>query len=350
MAHFTKAGCYAALIGLFIGSSVCPAASQKSSPDNSRLIALAAARFPNLTHAERAMLWYSDADNVDRGEIAVAGPSSSREDSSNDPAHGREWEKQREIRASLIRWLCTDLDVIRLVDPGGIRVLGARIANRIDLSNIRVPFAITLNKCAIEQRLRLAGAEIPQLDLNGCYTGEIEAEGLKVDHQLSLGDGFRASGEVDLEGAKIGGDLYCRDGHFNHSARDMAFWARGRDTAIDAWGAVVGADAVLADGFESDGKINLDNSTVSSLFCWGGKFLNPGKTALSARFANFGNVVLGDPEVGAFEANGSVEFAIAHVKALFDVQNARFIGRAADQPGLDASAITAPVFVWHRVT
>ena len=349
MAHFAKASCYAALIGLFIGSSVCPAGSQKSSPDNRRLIGLAAARFPNLTRAERAMLWFSDVENVDRGEIAVSGPSSNRDDSSNDPAHAREWDTQREIRASLIRWLCTDPDAIRLVDPGGIKVLGARIADGIDLSNIRVPFAITLRRCAIAQRLRLAGAEIPQLDLNGSYTGEVEAEGLNVDHKLSLGDGFRASGEVDLENAKIGGDLYCRGGHFNHSARDMAFWAKGEDTAIDAWGAVVGGDALLVEGFESDGSVNLDNATVSFLFCWGGKFFNPHKTALSASFANLGNVDLGDEE-GTFEANGSVEFLITHVKAAFSVQNARFMGGAADKHGLDASGMTAPVLIWHNAT
>ena len=41
----------------------------------SRLVVLAARRFPNLSNAERAMLWFSDIDNVDRAEFAIAGTS-----------------------------------------------------------------------------------------------------------------------------------------------------------------------------------------------------------------------------------------------------------------------------------
>ena len=48
------------------------------------MIALAAAKFPNLTHAERAMLWFADVDNIARGEIAAAGPSTDPADPSND--------------------------------------------------------------------------------------------------------------------------------------------------------------------------------------------------------------------------------------------------------------------------
>jgi hypothetical protein len=70
------------------------------------LAARAARQFPNLTRAERAMLDYVDVSKTNRGELAVAGPSAIPLDPSNDPARADEWERQRQIRARLIRWLC----------------------------------------------------------------------------------------------------------------------------------------------------------------------------------------------------------------------------------------------------
>ena len=73
------------------------------------------------------MLWYSDIDNVGRGEFAVAGTSSIATNPSNDPAHAEQWPASREIRASLsLRWICVDHDALALIDPKGIHVLGAR--------------------------------------------------------------------------------------------------------------------------------------------------------------------------------------------------------------------------------
>jgi hypothetical protein len=87
-------------------------ADSRAASDNlsksSKLVTLAAAQFPNLTKAERALLWFSDVKNIDRGEIALAGPNSNRRDPSNDPAYANKWDEQRNVRAALIRWLCVD--------------------------------------------------------------------------------------------------------------------------------------------------------------------------------------------------------------------------------------------------
>src|SRR6516162_9031582 len=57
--------CYV-IVACFTGGSVCQGAVQRSSLETSQLVALAAGRFPNLTSAERAMLWFSDIENVNR--------------------------------------------------------------------------------------------------------------------------------------------------------------------------------------------------------------------------------------------------------------------------------------------
>ena len=56
-------------------ATLCQAATGEKSQATSRLVTLAAAQFPNLTKAERALLWFVDVENIDRGEIALAGPS-----------------------------------------------------------------------------------------------------------------------------------------------------------------------------------------------------------------------------------------------------------------------------------
>ncbi len=118
------------------------------------------AKFRTLTRAERAVLEFADVGNIDRGQFAVAGISTNPADPSNDPAHADKWDVQRNIRASLIRWMSVDPDAIRLIDPQGIRVVGARITGTLDLSQVHVPFGITLRNCAIPEAMELSSAEI----------------------------------------------------------------------------------------------------------------------------------------------------------------------------------------------
>lgn len=132
---------------------------------------LAESKWPNLTRAERALLENADVKNAARGEFGAAGPSTSPDDPSNDPAKASEWDVQREIRASLIRWMYVDPDAIRPIDPRGIQVLGARIIGTLNLSQVHVPFPITLRNCAIPEALELSSTVIPALSLQGSYTG-----------------------------------------------------------------------------------------------------------------------------------------------------------------------------------
>jgi hypothetical protein len=155
--------------GVISNAGLCQAESHRPSTERGRLLTLAAKRFPNLTSAERAMLWFSDIDNVDRGEFAVAGSSSVLTDPSNDPAHADHWPASRQIRALLVRWICVDHQALGLVDPKGIRVMGARIVGGLDLSLVNVPIPLVLHNCVFAEPINLRGAEIPYLELDGSY-------------------------------------------------------------------------------------------------------------------------------------------------------------------------------------
>ncbi len=351
-------GFFAALSGLASAAkSVAPATLSARSQFG--LLKLADAEFANLTHAERALLEFADVSNTNRSEWAAVGPSANPLDSSNDPKDAAKWTHDRDIRAGLIRWLTVDHAAIERVDPKGIRILGARITGPLDLSYVRVPFAITMVRCAIPERMTLQSTEIPQLDLNGTYTAEIFAPGLNVRGDLDLGwdnheyGEFHAAGEVYLQGAKVGGQLSLGRGHFHYSKVALFDYQASQKIAIDISDAEIKRSLTLCCGFESDGAVILDGSTIGGdLNCVAGHFTNPNNVALSASSATInGNVVLARFDPYTFESDGTLNFVTAHVGGYFAADHAKFKGKASEQHGLNAEGLSVrESFVWHSVT
>jgi len=342
------------------------AAGTASAADSS-LVKLASARFPNLTRAERTLLENTDVENDARTDFAVAGVSADPFDISNDPAHAADWDAQRNIRASLIRWLCVTPGAVAIVDPGGIRLLGARIVGGLDLSYVRIPFALVLNHCAIPERIHLHSADVPQLDLNGSYTGEIDGEGLNVHGELLLGYGFHASGEVVLADAKIDGYIDCGAGHFSHSKVEPQVWGAGLNKALNLDGATVRGAIFLWNGFESDGMIYLSDAVLGAdLALMGARVSNPGQAAILAYGIEVkGNLLIGSRSVGenssvarhfgkvsqGFQADGLVEFGAAHVGANVAVTHAKFGGPADGPIGFEGQEmLVRGAFTWTDVS
>jgi hypothetical protein len=171
---------------LALGGAFSFAAPDTCAREDPPLVRLAAVNFPTLTRAERALLEFAERSSINRGSFAIAGSSDAPLDPSNDPAHADEWTHDRDVRADLIRWPAVDNGAISLVDPKGVRLLGARIIGPVDLSHIKVPFAITLVRCSIPQRMYLESADLPYFDLSGSYTGRIDAPNLTVHGNLNL--------------------------------------------------------------------------------------------------------------------------------------------------------------------
>jgi hypothetical protein len=124
---------------------------------------------------------------------------------------------------------------------------------------------------------------IPRLDLNGSYTGEIDARGITVDNDVEIGQGFHASGEVSFYGARIGGGLDARDGHFVRSKVEpqpsfaLAQWK----VALLASSAQIGGDVWFCCGFESLGAVFMQRAKIKGeVYAFAGRFINPHLTAL----------------------------------------------------------------------
>ena len=317
------------------------------------LVRLAAAKFPNLTHAERAMLAFADAGNVERGEIAVAGSSADPADQSNDPKRADQWSHERDIRAALIMWLCDDPAATPLINRAGLSILGARIVGGLDLSNVRVPFALAMRQCSIAERMTLIGTEIPHLNLNGSYVIEIDAKGLIVHGDLDLANGFHASGETRIETARIDGALNCSGGYFHYSKVSLSQYAGTLRPAVILDDSTIGSDLDLTFGFRSEGAVLMRHVSVANDFdMFGARISNPHNTALRSAFSSFRSVWIGSPPIqrwGNFEADGRVDFTAAATKTGFLVSDARFLGAPGDGHGFFAPGMTSAFFLWRNV-
>ncbi len=317
------------------------------------------AKFHTLTRAEHTLLEFADVTNAGRGEFAVAGISANPADPSNDPAHADKWDVQRNIRAGLIRWMSVDPDAVRLIDPRGVRVVGAKIVGSLNLAQVHVPFGITLRNCAIPEAMELSSAEISSLDLSGSYTGSIHAEGINVTHQLTLAYGFHMTGIVNLQDSTLGG-FGAVDGHFKYAAEPGDYLAPYR-VVLNLLYANIKGTAYLLYGFEADGGVSLFQAKIGGdLACDSGHFLNPGNVAFEASSAEIaGNVFLTTAEVsqnavahgGSVKVNGLMYFRGAHVGSAFLVDQAIFSGSAGQPHGLSASEMSVRgLFLWRDVT
>jgi hypothetical protein len=326
--------------------------AQQDIPKSSRLTSLAAAKFPDLTRAERAMLWFSDIENVGRGDFAFAGQSTNPDDPSNDPKNADKWDHQREVRAGLIRWMLVDHQAAALMDPAGVQIVGARIIGGLKLGRVRTPFSLALMHCLIRERIVLEFAELPGLDLSGSYTGEIDGTGMHVTGNVVLATGFHASGGVALDSARIDGDLNCAEGNFRYSDPPSPY-ADSTKTALFAYTINVRGSVYLIHS-SFDGALMLGGSTIGSdLHCDSGRFINPGKVAIFAPGASIGGVVYLNKwnDLNDFEANGMVDFTVDTIGNGVIIENAKFLGARGEQHGFQGNGMSVKrAFTWRNVT
>jgi hypothetical protein len=349
-------GLAALIIAALVGSP-CRAA-QLAQTDSTPLIRLATSKFPELTKAERALLEFADVGNLNRGEWAAAGPSQKPLDPTNDPARAASWAEARNIRAALIEWMAADHAALERVHAGGVRILGARIVGPLNLSNLRVPFGITMVRCSIPDQMRFEATEIPRLDFAGSHTGEIFAGDIQVNGSLYIGyDGheygdFAASGEVYVGGAKVDGDLGFNGSHFQSSKVSMEEWKTSQNVALDASDIEVG-HLVMMVGAESTGAVLLTGARIGGdLGCPGGHFFNPNNVALDLTSARIdGNVflALNSEPYRAFESDGAVNLIGTRIDGMFIVDNAKFHGKTGERHGMFAGGLVGGLFIWQHV-
>lgn len=192
---------------------------------------------------------------------------------SNDTADRcwQKWGRHRIVRAQLIRWLCSDPDATRQVDPRGIELEHALVSGDLDLYGCTIPWPIALHRCAVPGGLDFAHATLRMLALPGCRVGSITADGLVAHGDVALCDGFVARGVVRMVRARVSGAFDCSDGTF-----------------INRTGMAIQADGITADiirldrKFHAHGQVRLVAAEIrQNLQCCTATIQNPKKQALA---------------------------------------------------------------------
>lgn len=269
------------------------------------LEALAYAHFKReFSPAERKLL-----SAAAKGETAYCGPKDPA-DPANDPSSASSWGPERQIEASLIRWLCVDKKAREQIIPAGIGVQGVKVVGELDLSYVTAPFSLYIEKCAFADKISLGDAELVDFSLEGSWIGSLNAQSLAVKVDVFL-RGVYSNGGANLYGARIGGNLECSGSTFSNPG-DYALNLEG----IDVKG------KIFLDGFRADGQVNLVGADMGdNLECDGGIFNNPVGVALRLEHAKVaGNVFLRS----GFVAHGEVDLSGARIQGDLNSTGANF--------------------------
>ena len=248
------------------------------------------ADFPNLSEAEKKL-------------IACA---RSGEGCRLDLKRPEEPTKANTIRAGLIRFLALGGDDDNPVHEAGVQLAGAWISDQLDLTASIATRRLGIVHSHFVEPILAQEAHLPALYLNGCHIAELRAAGCRIIGGVHLRHGFKATGEVRLLGAQLGGNLDCSGGSFENTGNN----------ALSADGIAVVGVVFLDDGFKATGAVGLLGAQIGGdLQCDGGTFENAGGYALIAQGATVkGGLVLR----GVTKVEGWIDLTAAHVGSLTD--------------------------------
>lgn len=162
-----------------------------------------------------------------------------------------------EIRADFLRTLI--LCEKDNIDPKGIQFQGAYVSGVFDFESCETNLPFSFWRSFFEEEIVLMRSKIRLLGLGGSEAAKgINANGLRCDDIVFLGDGFTAKGKVDFISAQIGSNLECINGTFENENGD----------ALNCNGAKIAGSVFLTDGFTAKGIVNFVAVQIdSSLIC-----------------------------------------------------------------------------------
>ncbi len=171
---------------------------------------------------------------------------------------------QNRIRADFLRFIALGGDNNNPLHDHGVQLAHAFIAGTIDFYGTIIPENFWLSNCTIDGDIILLDCCAESVSLQGSCLNALIGDRLESTGSLLLRQDFQAKETVRLLGAKIGGNLDCRGGEFQHS--ETALFCDSIETA---------GDIFLNDGFQAKGTVRLLGAKIGGyLDCRNGNFLS----------------------------------------------------------------------------
>jgi hypothetical protein len=298
-----------------------------------------------------------------------------------------------EVRASFLRFLALGGDARAPVLDSGLKVLGAYVAEELNLSGAKDVRPLWLQDCRLAGGVTFADASTKVICLDGSVMKHVRAEGVNVDgsflmrqatietalrfhgahiectfscdgthikgvpwrwqriaaefNTIAIGGnaefrrGFRAEGAIFMDDAEVGGTFDCSEGFFN-AGYDPERSGRGDRwdkslRAIKCHRLELNGSLYLRDA-DAEGEVSFSGARIggdldcrNATFRWAGA----GDTAALrlSRIEAGGNVYLSQ----GFEATGRVQMNGARVRSNVDCRGGTFIA-VSREPGKDRAA------------
>jgi len=233
------------------------------------------------------------------------------------------FERGTRISSDRIIWLITNSQASRMVTYRGIAIRGASIEGPFDLEYAEVLFPIRFADCAFSSLINLQNSRIHLLDLGSSQTRGICGEGMMIEGDLRLDNGFISRGEIEILGTTINGDFICSSAYLINPLGD----------SLDADAIHVKGSVYLDDGFISEGHAHMRGARIDGrLDCGGGMFLGHLGSSLSCDGVTVGaDVFLNN----GFCAEGEVNFYGARIEGQLSCDDGKFESKSEFQKSND---------------
>ncbi|WP_251053235.1 MULTISPECIES: hypothetical protein [unclassified Streptomyces] len=146
--------------------------------------------YEELTPPERA-LWdaFPQGRRVDlRTGVAEA----------DDPAEGARWGAGRTVRAAVVAALLLGAnDEERSGAVAALRLVGARVSGRLDLSGAEISHTLSLEGCRLDEPVRLYGATTRTIVIADSWVPGVDAELARIGGDLDLRRSTVAGGALN---------------------------------------------------------------------------------------------------------------------------------------------------------
>ncbi len=129
-------------------------------------------------------------------------------------------EPRPPVRPEFLRWLMTDSDAAKFIDPKGVRIWSVTIPEPLDLKSCTIPHPVHFLWSTVEGELALFAAEVKGLFVFGgilkkglladgiTVHGPVFIKGAKIDGQIHL-VGAEIDRNIDMSGTELTGSVLC---------------------------------------------------------------------------------------------------------------------------------------------
>lgn len=186
---------------------------------------------------------------------------------------GDRWAESRAIRAEAIAALLLGAEPVEAGYAAAVRIRGARIVGRLEVTGADVNFPLVLEGCYIVDEISFVEATTKSIRLVGCVFPEFDGSRMRTEGIIDLA-GSRIARILRLERARVTGEV---------SLRGAVVGSGNSEVAVAGDGLVVEGPMECNAGFSARGQVQLRNAVIGGTLNFADSVVrNAGGVALRA--------------------------------------------------------------------